>query len=145
MRDNLLAGKILHVKYDDNRNSGKDSYDVLFIFTDVNNFDEDTNVKSTDLEVFTTDDGCITPSSVFYPHDEYARYFGFFFNSHNVERLSYRVIPYAKEVNVQYEIGSGISVVTELKAYHRGWYRVDGEQLHKLAQESWLNNNLHLL
>jgi hypothetical protein len=141
IRDNLLAGNIVRIK-----NVGKLPYDTLFVFTPVTEYNEHPRESLENLEVFTTGDDVPEPTSVFFPNEEYARHFGFFFDVHDKDDLSYAVISWIKDVNVQYDIDADMSVLqattpVHLIAHHRGWYKVDSYYPVNEAKEQWVRNN----
>lgn len=141
IRDNLLAGNIVRIKH-----VGVIPYDKLYLFSPVTEYHEYPRESLENLEVFTTDNSELSPDSVFYPNEEYARHFGFFFDSHDKDDLSYAVISWVKDVQIQYDIDADLSVLqattpVHLIAYHRGWYKVDSYYPFNEAKEQWVRNN----
>lgn len=141
IRDNLLAGNIVRIKH-----VGKIPYDTLFIFTPVTEYNEHPRESLENIEVFTTCGNVNLPTCTFFPNDEYARHFGFFFDSHDKDDLSYAVISWVKDVTVQYDIDADMSALqattpVHLIAHHRGWYKVDSYYPVNEAKEEWVRNN----
>ena len=146
IRDNLLNGKIARVRYRNFNNGGGLSYDKLYAFSIATTVSETTGDDYFNLRVFHTLDDVVDASAIFYPHDEYARHFGFWFESHNQEGLSYSIIEGIDIINLVYDNNGNQEPTTfGLIKYTRDWYEISGDKTETNDELDWVSRNQHLL